>query len=934
MNIQDIKSNYRIEEVIGRTVHLKKQGPELTGNCPFHDDQHASLKINPVKQIFKCFACGTGGDMFDFFTLQGYKLSEASNMITSGSVIQSATPAPSTKEPEVIWEDATSPQNNLPNPSTLFHPKYGNPNSFWPYHDETGNINSFVCRFDLPEGKKDVLPYTYKKCTKDGISKTGWFWKGFELKRPLYNLHELKQRPNAIVLVVEGEKTAEAAKKLFPQYVVTTWIGGGENIKNADLSPLQNRNVYLWPDNDLPGIYCMVGGWSKNEKTGVYRRINGLAELVQANFKIIKNSPDFPKKWDVADADWTADQAIEYLKANRSEVPVISTHAPNELPQPATSVAPPVITEPVIKPQPISSKPKLKQVEEPERNQYFKCLGFENNDQNLYVFFVYRTNVIIKLSASGISGSNILQLAPLNYWEGNYPKQTRSGGVKFDINTIVDTLISTCSRIGIFNPEKIRGRGAWKDGEDIVVHLGDTLLVNGKYTEFSKHKSKYIYEAGQELDFELTEPLTKHDAYKTITLLERLNWSREVNARLLAGWIVIAPLCGALNWRPHLWLTGASGAGKSWVMNSVVKHLLGDGFVDAQSETTEAGIRQFLKADALPVIFDEAEAEDKRSQERIQGVLNIMRSSSTSESGKIIKGSAGGNASLTSIRSCFAFASIGANLTQRSDVSRISVLEIKPDFSIEKSDKWKGTQKMYHEIFTDDYIKGFRSRSLIMLPTILQNSKTFSAAAAAELDNQRAGDQLGVLLAGAYSLFTDKLISFEDAVKWISEKDWSEERLSDSTRDEIKVLNKIIDSETSVETPFGNKTRTIGELIMTVKGEGEKTDNEHEHVTQQIAKTWLKRLGIKVDANYLLISDNSTHIRKVLSNTAYFGNYHTMLRRINEAEKVDGIRFGSYLRSKATKIHLEEVFGEILKKPKSGIKKETPVTNIQTEINY
>ena len=910
MNIQDIKQNYRIEDVIGKSVHLKRQGPELAGNCIFHDDTHASMKINPVKQIFKCFACGAGGDMVDFFTKQGHSIDEAKKMIIDGTII--ATSTPTEKTSDITWEDIPSPQQNLPNVAQLNFKDYGNPSNFWAYTDRFGNINGYVLRFDLPEGKKDVIPYTYKKRTENNVSKTGWFWRGFEVKRPLYNLHELHNRPNAIVLVVEGEKTADAAKILFPQYVVTTWIGGGENVKNADLSPLTGRNIYLWPDNDLPGIHCMFGGWSKNEKTGIYRRIMGLCELISANFKWIRNSKDFPKKWDVADATWSPDEALQYLKANRMEIPAVSSHAPNEKPQ---QLAPP---EPIKQPVVISEKPKLSRSDETPKNAYFKCLGFENNDQNLYVFFVYRTNVIIKLSASGINTANLLQLAPLNFWEGNFPKNTKTGGVKFEINTVADTLISACSKMGIFNKNKIRGRGAWIDNSIPVMHCGDTLIVDGKYLNFSDHKSKFIYEAGQELSFEIREPMKKVEAYKLINILERLNWAREVDARLLAGWIVIAPMCGALNWRPHLWLTGASGSGKTWIMNSPVKHLLGNMFVDAQSETTEAGIRQFLKNDALPVIFDEAESEDKRAAERMQSVLNIMRASSSSDGGKIIKGAAGGTAVQFDIRSCFAFASIGANLTQRSDISRITVLEIKHDISPDKKERWTETQKMFSEIYNDDYVQSFQSRSLLMLPTILQNSKTFSSAAAAELDNQRAGDQLGALLAGAYSLTSDKLISFEDATKWIKERDWSEERAADSTRDEVKVINRIMDAETSVETTgYGNKVRTIGELI--IIGRNEAPEYEEYIINDDQAKIWLKRLGIKIEGEFIIVSDNSEFIRRTLVNTAYAKNYHTILSRVNGAEKVESTRFGSHVRSKATKIPFVEIFGENIKSEKPDL---------------
>lgn len=906
MNISDIKQTYRIEEVIGRTIALKRQGPELVGNCIFHSDDHASLKVNPVKQIFKCFAthCGAGGDMFDFFTMQGKSISEACELITNGTIIPSATVTQKNTEPEIKFTNAVPNQAQLPDVSNLVFKDYGKPSNYWTYHNAQGQVIGYTLRFDLPDGKKDVIPYTFKKPSNGSGAK--WMWRGFDILRPLYNLHELTSRPTAIVLVVEGEKAADAAKKLFPQYVVTTWIGGGENVKNADWSPLHGRNVFLWPDNDVPGLHAMFGGWSYNDKTETYRRVTGICEMFPANFKWIKNSKDFANKWDVADADWSPEQAIEYLKQNRNTVPTVAPEPPSQKPikiQQAQHSAQAV---------PDNFKPSQKKQFEQSANPYFKCLGFENNDQNLFVFFVYRTNVIVKLSAGGITSANVLQIAPMKYWEDNYPKNTRAGGVKYDINVIADTLISTCSKIGFFNESKIRGRGAWKDGDDIVIHCGDTLIVNGKYTKFSDHKSKYIYEAGQELGFSLVEPLNKTEANKLIILLERLNWARSINSRLLAGWIVIAPICGALRWRPHMWLTGPAGSGKSWIMSNIVKRLMDEICVHAQGETTEAGIRQTLRADARPVILDEAESEDIKGLQRTQTNITLARSASTSDSGNIIKGSSGGSAYQFDIKSCFAFASIGANLMQRSDISRITVLEIKPDISSQKQERWKETLAFYNENITDEYVKAFLSRSIALLPVILKNAKTFSNAAAAELDNQRTGDQLGALLAGAFSLTSSKIISFEDARNWIKERDWSEERMAEGTRDEIKVIHAIMNSETTVETLQGKYTRTVGELVVNARGDAMGPDDYM--ITSQLAHNALKRIGLKLEGQMVLISDNSDFIRRALSQTAYSRNYHTMLVRIVGSSKIDGVTFGSFIASRATKIDTRIIF-ENLKNP-------------------
>ena len=59
-----------IVDVISEHLSLDRKGREFVGLCPFHSDNRPSLYVNPVKQIFKCFACGAGGDAFKFIQLR------------------------------------------------------------------------------------------------------------------------------------------------------------------------------------------------------------------------------------------------------------------------------------------------------------------------------------------------------------------------------------------------------------------------------------------------------------------------------------------------------------------------------------------------------------------------------------------------------------------------------------------------------------------------------------------------------------------------------------------------------------------------------------------------------------------------------------------------------------------------------------------------
>jgi putative DNA primase/helicase len=80
-----------------------------------------------------------------------------------------------------------------------------------------------------------------------------WRWKAFPTPRPLYNLDKLAARSDASVVICEGEKSADAAARVFPNCVCITSPNGSQSASKADWSPLHGRRVLIWPDADEPG---------------------------------------------------------------------------------------------------------------------------------------------------------------------------------------------------------------------------------------------------------------------------------------------------------------------------------------------------------------------------------------------------------------------------------------------------------------------------------------------------------------------------------------------------------------------------------------------------------------------------------------------------------------------------------------------------------
>jgi DNA primase len=68
--VNQIQQANDIVDVVSEHVHLVKKGREMVGLCPFHDDHRPSMYVNSLKQIFKCFACGAGGDVFKFVQMR------------------------------------------------------------------------------------------------------------------------------------------------------------------------------------------------------------------------------------------------------------------------------------------------------------------------------------------------------------------------------------------------------------------------------------------------------------------------------------------------------------------------------------------------------------------------------------------------------------------------------------------------------------------------------------------------------------------------------------------------------------------------------------------------------------------------------------------------------------------------------------------------
>lgn len=916
--IDDAKARDIVTVIENYGLKLSKAGSEYKAICPFHSETSPSFTVTPTKNRFHCFGCGANGDPIQFVQeYAGVNFREAVNQLNGTSERTDAiAPAPRVIEREDIQEWVPMPvvPDNASTPVNKINRKIAGAwhsleaSRRWSYLNASGQLIGYIYRFDLPRkpdgssGGKEIVPQTY--CTNSETGEIAWRWMSFSKPRPMYGLELLAAHPTAQVLVVEGEKDCDAARELFAaakvppsKLVAVSWPGGGKAIKHVDWSALSGRKVCLWPDADMkPYVdsHPRAGELMPfDEQPGtiamrdLYEAIKDACETV----KFVRPPAGVPDGWGLADELPDGFNLLAHMKTAILAAEQFAVSLPTIEPDDGYPEMPPpwegeeVAAEvPAPKAAPKKEKvapPSPKKLELPESedekaknsNGYFRVLGY---DHDRYFFYSVEKSQIMVYTKSDFSETGLLELAELNWWETNFEVNH-----KFDKKMAINWLVRKAVSRGIYDMSRIRGRGAWTDKGRHVFHHGDFLTVDGARVEITDLESHYVYEKSRSLPAIAAEALSDEQGLDLVELASMFRWAKPASAALLVGWIALAPICGALRWRSHIWINGGAGSGKSTILNEFTHRLLNGMDLFAQGNSSEAGIRQRLKGDAIPVLFDESESTSERDSMRIQSVLSLVRQSSSESPAEVLKGTAGGDAMSFHIRSMFCLASIQLGIKQQADIERMTVLNLLPKRDeVNAADTWKRISEQLYILRKDETLPGrLVRRSLNLLPITLRNIVTFSEAAAIKFGSQRDGDQYGTLLAGAWSMMSSELITLEGAAAMIDSYDWSEHRENNDVDEGDRALATLMGALIRI----GSTEVSVNEIIRVA------CDLEVDGLTlgKAAAEAMLQRHGMRIEGKRLLVSNTSDQLRALVAGTPFEADLRGVLLRVRGAHRHD-----------------------------------------------
>lgn len=852
-------------------------------NCPAHEDKVQSLHVSEAggKTLVSCMA---GCDQETVWKL--------CTELMSGE--PQAQTRPTTHAP------SQTPRAILPAPEELDiaqikHREFGTPTLVYEYRDLSGALHFYNCRFEFPEGSKQREQHGRKThrpyiCATSNSLTTPHRWrfaapeKG---QRIPYRLDKLK--PDGVVMIHEGEKAANAGAELLPEISHLGWWGGASNARHTDWNCITGRTVWMLPDAD-PATDNMpdgagVDGMDKLRDilTALNCDIIYCRNVKQAMTEMGLN-PDENTGFDAADVlelGWDRDQFTRFLD-------IASDH----------QITGEVEVDPVEAFERSMAAAKQKQ-----GAAAFLPLGY---NADTYYYLSRATKQIHSLSPTAHKRPSLISICPMEaVWSAYVPPKKQSP----DWDAAAARMMSECHRAGLFNPDNIRGRGAWYDEGKVVIHLGDRLVIDGVEADIMTRPGRFIYELGHALHGPGDTPMTDDETAHIYDTCRMFSWENPLSADYLMGWIALAPICGALKWRPHVWLTGPQGAGKSTIENHFVAPLLGNMKQSVQGNSTEAGIRQTLKYDALPVLIDEAEQENENTRQRGEAIIQMIRQASSETDAKTLKGGVAGQSASYHIRSMFLLGSIGTSIRQAADQARITKLTL-----YKNSERWREIKQRLDSVTPEDS-RRLICRLIQLIPVIRQNTDLLADRIRRETGSQRIGDQYGAFLAGSEAMKHTRRLTNEEADALIdTHRQELVDHQSDTVQDEVQCLDHLMQSMVRLERDSGPAlTMAVSELVAIVC-------HGHAKINQADADITLQRHGLRVDPiGYTLrVANSHTQLSKLFQGTRWWHcGWNQFLRRLpgvtvamSSAGKEVSIRFAGGTPTRAIQIPLDLITGD------------------------
>lgn len=500
-------------------------------------------------------------------------------------------------------------------------------------------------------------------------------------------------------------------------------------------------------------------------------------------------------------------------------------------------------------------------------SDFIEIIPLGYNQGNNYYFSTSKKQ-ILEFSKADHGPQNFMLNAPRKYWGDRFGYILNKEGLPTnspDWNKVIEELGKRCVKAGPFNFSKIRGVGAWLENDDILVNLGDRLYYKNQMMPLFNHgiRTDHFYEAGSLIKIDFDRPLSDSDCNKFVQAFSMLSYKKPSDYIVLLGWLFSSQVFGAIPWRPHIWLTGERGCGKSTILRYIHACMK---FSVMIQDSTVSGIRQRINNNACTIINDESEPNNDRDRERLADLLTLARQSSTRSDYEVLRGSAGGKATSYNTTANFCMGSIQVAEMNGADLSRFFVIEM-ANVENQSHAEFVRLDNAMNELIP--MVDGLFARAVKSFPTFNLNIERCKNYIKNKNIEARQADQLAPIIAGYHAFFSTEEIEdsfIEGAIKAMDFQGSSYVE-NNNENDSEKCFSQI----TQLQIP--GQPITVGQIL-------EKfpyaNPEKQEHYNQILGL-----LAIRVNqlTNELFIPLRSGTLKNLLQKNSAYSDYASILKR-------------------------------------------------------
>jgi len=657
--------------------------------------------------------------------------------------------------------------------------------------------------------------------------------KHYGVEPQIYNLYECLNTDKPI-LITEGCKCAEISRQL-EGFTPCSWSGGAHKAGLVDWTIFKDKQIYILPDNDEPGFKA--------------------AEEIkkQLPHAIIVRPLTEGKGDDI-------EQAIEQFDLEEIKNKILKSC---EITPPSDSTQnkiPPIINT-------------THRLEGGGFSEPFRILGMCEGEGH----FIDNWGYYQHYKLDSIGKGRLMNIAPLEYWKAVFP--AGRDGVKWD--EAISDIITSC-KTKEFDTKKLKGRGAWRSGDKICYN--DGAKVWGEPDENFIYLKMEKYNIG--LD---SEPIGQKTLCRLRDIIFDLSFETKTDAVRTMGWTVLAPFCGALEYRPTLLMTGESGHGKTKVQKLIIEKITD--FIHADMRTSsEAGIRRRIGKDSRVVFFDEAGKESDKMKMNFDTILAFIRSNYSDDSPDGYKANLNSDGYVTyKMSSMFGLATTDPTIENVQDENRIlRVHFVKPKHTAEQ---WQKIEDELNQILTPETCMKIRSHAWKNLKQVMCLAKKITQLARQKTNRDYRSSYADMLLASAYMvIWCSTPEPTTEQIEDMLDKYYQYQPIEENRSEAEEYVDRIMGEIIEVIYENSREKITIQECCQRIYDRYYKNeDGQLEEISPKKAGEYARHIamyGIKViPGGGIHIANNNHMIQKITGLGAGYGKLFARHRGYQKYDK-------------------------------------------------